>query len=104
MILVGVGRTGKRTAARAASMITNDIKELYLKCGVEAINMSFLVADDHVINESFLEDVNCILNSGEVLDLFDNDDTERIVNEMRPVITKLNLLFLRDVILETFIE
>lgn len=123
MMLVGVGGTGKRTSAKAASMLAgyeitepkltnrytrtefrDDLKELYMKCGIEGINVSFLVSDEHIIDESFLEDINCILNSGEVPNLFDSDETEKIVTDMTPVIKKLNLSFARDVILSTFIN
>ena len=123
MMLVGVGGTGKRTTARAASMLAgyevaepkltnrytrtefrDDLKELYIKCGVEGKNVSFLIADEHIIDESFLEDINCILNSGEVPNLFDNDETEKIINDISPVIKKLNLSFARDAILAFFIN
>jgi dynein heavy chain len=123
MMLVGVGGTGKRTSARATSMIANceiaepkvtnrytriefrdDLKELYMKCGVEGTGVSFLIADEHIIDELFLEDVNCILNGGEVPNFFDGDETEKIVTEMTPVIKKLNLSFARDVILKIFIN
>lgn len=33
--------------------------------------------------ESFLEDVNCILNSGEVPDLFDNEEIDGIAMELK---------------------
>jgi len=123
MMLVGVGGTGKRTTARAAAAIaeygffeprlTNrysrtefreDLKDLYIKCGIEGKSICFLVSDEHIINESFLEDINCILNNGEVPNLFDSDEMEKIVTEMTPVIKKLSLSFARDVILSTFIE
>ena len=123
MMLVGVGGTGKRTTARAASMLAgyevaepkltnrytrtefrDDLKELYIKCGVEGKSVSFLIADEHIIDESFLEDVNCILNSGEVPNLFDDDETEKIINDISPTIKKLNLSFARDAILSFFIN
>ena len=33
--------------------------------------------------ESFLEDVNCVLNSGEVPDLFDKDEVDALVTELK---------------------
>lgn len=123
MMLVGVGGTGKRTTARAASMLAgfdvaepkltnrytrtefrDDLKDLYIKCGVEGKSISFLISDEHIIDESFLEDINCILNSGEVPNLFDDDETEKIITDISPLIKKLNLSFARDSILSFFIN
>lgn len=123
MMLVGVGGTGKRTTAKLAATVcdylyaepklTNrytrtefrdDLKELYLKTGIEGKSIVFMMSDEHIINESFLEDINCILNNGEVPNLFDADEIEKIVTDMTPVIKKLNLSFARDVILNTFID
>jgi dynein heavy chain len=36
-----------------------------------------------VLQESFLEDINCILNSGEVPDLFDNEELDGITMELK---------------------
>ena len=36
-----------------------------------------------LFQESFLEDVNCILNSGEVPDLFDNEEIDGIAMELK---------------------
>ena len=46
--------------------------------------MSFVFSDTQIILESFLEDINNILNTGEVPNLFENDETEAIVNDLRP--------------------
>lgn len=50
-------------------------------------------------SESFLEDINNILNSGDVPNLYASDEQERILNAMKPVVqamgqqpTKANLM------------
>lgn len=50
-------------------------------------------------NESFLEDINNVLNSGDIPNLYSADEQDQIVNTMRPYIqeqglqpTKANLM------------
>lgn len=39
--------------------------------------------DTQIVEEEFLEDINNILNSGEVSNLFEGDDYEKIILEAR---------------------
>lgn len=41
-------------------------------------------------SESFLEDINSILNSGDVPNLYASDEQERILAAMKPVVQDLN--------------
>ncbi len=43
------------------------------------------VADTQIVEESFLEDINNILNSGEVPGLFEGEDLNRVIEDMRVV-------------------
>ena len=47
--------------------------------------MVFLFTDTQIVKESFLEDINNILNTGEVPNLLDDNDVGLIVNDMRPI-------------------
>lgn len=38
------------------------------------------------MHEEFLEDINCLLNAGEVPDLFASDELEKLLTDMRPVL------------------
>ena len=38
-----------------------------------------------IVTESFLEDINNVLNSGEVPNLYASDEMEKIVNMVRPL-------------------
>ena len=60
-----------------------DLKILLKKAGNENLNMMFLFSDTQIISESFLEDINNILNTGEVPNLWGNDDIENIQSELR---------------------
>lgn len=45
----------------------DDLKRVLFKAGIDDKETVFLFSDTQIIMESFLEDINNILNSGEVL-------------------------------------
>lgn len=55
-----------------------DIKRLYSQAGVELKATSFLFVDTQIADESFLEDINNILSSGEVPNLYKADEFEEV--------------------------
>ncbi|VDM03485.1 unnamed protein product [Schistocephalus solidus] len=66
------------------SAFHDDLKKLYFKAGVEGKSTVFLFTDNQIIMEEFLEDLNNILNSGEVPSLFDPEEYERLIIGCRP--------------------
>lgn len=57
-----------------------DLKFCLMQAGVDAKITSFLFVDTQIINEQMLEDINNVLNSGDVPQLYKGEDFEGIYN------------------------
>lgn len=58
----------------------SDIKKLYRLTGVDNRPTVFLFNDTQIVDESFLEDINNILSSGEVPSLYKQDEFVEVYN------------------------
>ena len=56
------------------------MRKLYWKAGVDNKPTVFLFTDTQVVEESFLEDINNILSSGEVPNLYNPEEFEEVCN------------------------
>jgi len=58
--------------------VTVDLKRLYFTTGVKNRMTVFLFMDTQIVEESFVEDINNILSSGEVSNLYKPDEFEEV--------------------------
>ncbi|GIL82190.1 hypothetical protein Vretifemale_11083, partial [Volvox reticuliferus] len=102
VLCVGVGGSGRRSLARLAAFISGmdafqveisrsyglnewreDLRRLTRNAGAAEKPTVFLFGDSQAAQESFVEDVNSLINSGEVPNLFPHEDRAAICEAVR---------------------
>jgi dynein heavy chain len=65
-----------------------DLKNLYKTLGIDNKKVVFTFADKDIKDEVFFEDINSILNVGELTSLFNIEDMEEIQYELEKQLKK----------------
>ena len=63
------------------------MKEMMFSSGVNGVSTAFTLTDSQILSETFLEDINNLLNTGEIPNLLLSEDKDKLQNDLRGIIT-----------------
>ncbi|CAH1408276.1 unnamed protein product [Nezara viridula] len=123
ILLVGIGGIGRSSLARLGAWqcqyrtyqiqltrtygvgeFKEDLKNIYHTTGVKDNPLSFLLGDNQVVDEAFLEIMNNVLSTGEVANLYKPDEFEEIKSILYDIVAKAGIIPTNETIYNFLID
>ncbi|XP_055840841.1 dynein axonemal heavy chain 3 isoform X1 [Episyrphus balteatus] len=101
ILMVGMGGSGRRSAAKLAAHIADaklmtiqvtktysmadwrdDLRKILMTAGFNLNHTVFLFSDSQAVDEGYVEDINGILNTGDLPNLYQSEDKAAIMENM----------------------
>ncbi|KAL7671307.1 hypothetical protein ACOME3_006208 [Neoechinorhynchus agilis] len=104
-LLIGIPGNGRKTLTTLAAYINgcelirirpsrsfsnqdwrDALKSILLKCGIQNMHTVLLLDDSEMIEDYFFEDISCLLTSGDVLNLYNPNEMEDILQRCKKLV------------------